>query len=165
VGATLSLSDKGLGNRRKEESNLGLVSRRSHGSGTRSGASQATVFGVIETAARRLYVRLRSLELSGSRVVDQAIEAGQAGACGEEDRQQDESASCTTMEHEINIASDETSGTQAGTERGMGSPTGSSTTALPLPWEPVLEPTPRSVFRCICSVCPVHRTRRRGTPN
>lgn len=44
---------------------------------------------MIETAARWLEVRLNSVELRGA-VMRQGVQAGQAGAGGEEDRQQKE---------------------------------------------------------------------------
>ncbi len=45
--------------------------------------------GMIETATRGLDVRLNSVELRGA-VVHQGIQTGQAGAGGQEDRQQEE---------------------------------------------------------------------------
>ena len=67
---------------------MGRVCSRSHGSGSGGSPPQAAVFGVIETAARRLNVGLRLGEVPGSAVVDQRIEARQAGAGGEKNRQE-----------------------------------------------------------------------------
>jgi hypothetical protein len=58
VGTGDVLSDERLGGRWGEARYVEPVRRGSHGPGARSGASQGTIFGMTETAARRLYVSL-----------------------------------------------------------------------------------------------------------
>jgi hypothetical protein len=54
--------------------------------GAGSTAAKTTVIRVAETSAGGLDVGLGSLELRGAVVVHQGIQAGQAGAGGQEDR-------------------------------------------------------------------------------
>ena len=77
----------------------GLAGRGPHRSRSWRGAAKGTMLGVIEAATRRLQVALPTLALGGLAVIDQGIEAGQAGAGSQEDGKKDERLSPTHAEN------------------------------------------------------------------
>jgi len=66
------------------------TAQRAHRTGAGSGAAQTTVIRMAEAPAGRLDVGLGPLEMGRAVVVHQGVQAGQAGAGGQEDRQQEE---------------------------------------------------------------------------
>jgi hypothetical protein len=67
----------------------GRLARRRHRSGAGGGATQATVLVVIEAATGRLEVALRLLHLGADAMIDQSVEAGQAGTRPQEQQEQE----------------------------------------------------------------------------
>ena len=65
------------------------ITRRGHRSGAGCGAAEAAVLGVIEAAARGLEMTLRLFQLGAWPVIDQGVQARQAGTCRQEEHQEE----------------------------------------------------------------------------